>query len=88
MNNLFYEAQYRSEYYLLRLKREYTREKLRSEWETHRAPPQCISIGGKIFIELLFHQINQERGKDEHKEPDVPGSDQFLLDGEADTEDI
>lgn len=51
--------------------------------ETHRAPPQCIRIGGKVFIELLFHQINQERGKDEHKEPNVPGSDQFLLDREA-----
>lgn len=80
--NFFCEALYRSEYYSGEM------HHCEEMWgvETHRAPPQCIRIGGKVFIELFFHQINQERGKDEHKEPNVPGSDQFLLDREADTD--
>lgn len=44
----------------------------------HRAPPQRISIGGKVLVEFFLHQINQERGEDQHQEPDVPGSHQLL----------
>lgn len=45
---------------------------------THRSPPQGIGIGGKILVEFFLHQINQERGEDEHQETDVPGSHQLL----------
>lgn len=44
----------------------------------HRAPPERISIGGKVLVEFFLHQINQERGEDQHQEPDVPGSHQLL----------
>lgn len=45
---------------------------------THRSPPQGIGIGGKVLVEFFLHQINQERGEDEHQEADVPGSHQLL----------
>lgn len=44
----------------------------------HRAPPQSISIGGKVLVVFFLHQVNQERGEDQHQEPDVPGSHQLL----------
>lgn len=45
---------------------------------TYRTPPQGVCIGEKIIIGIFFHQVNQERGKDKDKEPNVPCCDQLL----------
>lgn len=31
---------------------------------SHRAPPQSISVGGKLLVEFFLHQIDQEGGED------------------------
>ena len=28
--------------------------------KTHRAPPQSISIGGKLLVALVLHKVDQE----------------------------
>lgn len=45
---------------------------------THRAPPQGVRIGRKLLVELVLHQVDEERGEDEDQEADVPGSHQLL----------
>ena len=46
--------------------------------QTHRAPPQRIGIGSKVFVELVLHEVDEERREDENQEADVPGGHQFL----------
>lgn len=48
------------------------------ELVTHRAPPQSVRVGGELCVQLFLHQVDQERGEDEHQEPDVPCGDQLL----------
>jgi hypothetical protein len=50
---------------------------------THRPPPERVGIGGEVRVGILLSQVDQERGKDEHQEPDVPGGDQLLGEGEG-----
>lgn len=45
---------------------------------THRAPPQRVCVGGKLLVELVLHQVDEERGEDEDQEADVPGRHQLL----------
>lgn len=45
---------------------------------TYRSPPQRVGVGGEVGVGILLGQIDQEGGKDEHQEPDVPGGDQLL----------
>lgn len=45
---------------------------------THRAPPQGVSVGGEILVELVLHQVDEERREDEDQEADVPGGYQLL----------
>lgn len=48
---------------------------------THRPPPERVSIGGEVRVGVLLGQVDEERGEDEHQEPDVPGGDQLLREG-------
>lgn len=48
---------------------------------THRPPPERVGIGGEVRVGILLSQVNEERGEDEHQEPDVPGGDQLLGEG-------
>lgn len=45
---------------------------------THRPPPERVGIGGEVRVGILLSQVDEERGEDEHQEPDVPGGDQLL----------
>lgn len=46
--------------------------------QTHRAPPQSISVGSKLLVEFIFHKVDEERREDENQEADVPGGYQLL----------
>lgn len=48
------------------------------EGSTHCSPPEGVSISGKLLVIFLLSQIDQEGGKDQYQEANVPGCDQLL----------
>lgn len=48
------------------------------EGSTYCSPPEGVSISGKLLVIFLLSQIDQEGGKDQYQEPNVPGCDQLL----------
>lgn len=46
--------------------------------QTHRSPPQGISVGSKLLVELVLHKVDKEWREDENQEADVPGGYQLL----------
>lgn len=46
--------------------------------QTHRAPPECISVRRKLLIHVLLYKVDKEGGEDEHQKADVPGSHKLL----------
>lgn len=46
--------------------------------KSYQSPPQSISVGFKLVIQLLLYRVDQERGQDQTEEADVPGCDELL----------
>lgn len=43
--------------------------------QTHHAPPQRVGVCLELLVELVLHEVDEERGEDQNQEADVPGRD-------------
>lgn len=45
---------------------------------THSPPPEGVSIGVEVCVDIFLCKVDQEGGKDQDQETDVPGCNQLL----------
>lgn len=48
---------------------------------THSPPPEGVRIGVEVCVDIFLCKVDQEGGKDQDQETDVPGCDQLLREG-------